>query len=450
VRQLSHKPGREGTMPAQNDKRLKLTIYVLLIVYILNFLDRQIVGILAQPISKELHLSDTEIGLMTGLAFAIFYTGLGIPIARYADRHSADRVTVVTACLAVWSLMTAICGAALTFGQLFAARVGVGIGEAGGTPPVHALIAEMAPPEQRASALSLYQLGPPLGGLIGMVMGGYLADSIGWRWAFVVVGAPGIVLALLVRMILRDPRRDGTAPVARAKPIGIGEAFGHILVSRANRLILIGVAFSAIANFGMLIWGPIYLQRSFGISAHVTGLWFGLANGLGSAIGVWYGGQLGDRLLKRGKQHLMTGPAVCIGLACPLLVAGLLSPSWPLAIGLFFPAIGLLWLHVGPAYSAVQGLVPSSCRATASATILLMQNLFGLGLGSPLIGKMSDHFKPDYGVDSVRMVLAVLVGLVTLAAAALFWASRKYLPGELDRFDATAHDEVLKAAPASA
>ena len=264
-------------MPAQNDKRLKLTIYVLLIVYILNFLDRQIVGILAQPISKELHLTDTQIGLMTGLAFAIFYTGLGIPIARYADRHSTDRVTVVTACLAVWSAMTALCGAAQTFVQLFAARVGVGIGEAGGTPPVHALIAEMASPEQRASALSLYQLGPPLGGLIGMVMGGYLADSIGWRWAFVVVGAPGVVLALLVRAILRDPRRDGDAPVVQPAAMGLGKAFGHILASRANRLILIGVAFSAVANFGMLIWGPIYLQRSFGISAHVTGFWFGLS-----------------------------------------------------------------------------------------------------------------------------------------------------------------------------
>ena len=150
--------------------------------------------------------------------------------------------------------------------------------------------------------------------------------------------------------------------------------------------------------------------------------------------------QLGDKLLKRGKQHLMTGPAVCIGLACPLLVAGLLSPSWPLAIGLFFPGIALLWLHVGPAYSAVQGLVPSFCRATASATILLMQNLFGLGLGATVIGKLSDHYKPLYGVDSVRMVLAVLVGVVTLAAAAFFWASRRHLPEELDRFDGSAHD----------
>jgi len=371
---------------------------------------------------------------MTGFAFAIFYTGLGIPIARFADRPTTSRVKVIAVCLMVWSAMTAVCGAAQTFVQLFLARVGVGVGEAGGTPPAHSLIAEMASPEKRASALSLYQLGPPIGGLIAMVMGGYLADSIGWRWAFVVVGAPGILLSLVVLTMLRDPRTDGTRPeAAKVAQSTLGQAFAHIWASRANRLILPSVAFAATANFGMLIWGPIFLQRSFGLSAHTTGLWFGLANGIGSGLGVWYGGQLGDRLIKRGKQHLMSGPAICLALCCPLLVAGLLVPDWRLAILLFFPAIGLLWLHVGPAYSAVQGLVPTTSRATASAAILLMQNLFGLGLGSPLIGQLSDHFKPQLGVDSVRWVLVVLVGVVTLAAAALQWRSRKYLPDELDR-----------------
>ena len=423
-----------GQNTANNDARLRLTINVLLVVYILNFLDRQIVGILAQPIAKELHLSDLHIGLMTGFAFAIFYTGLGIPIARFADRPTTSRVKVIAVCLMVWSAMTAVCGAAQTFVQLVLARVGVGVGEAGGTPPAHSLIAEMASPEKRASALSLYQLGPPIGGLIAMVMGGYLADSIGWRWAFVVVGAPGILLSLVVLTMLRDPRTDGTRPEAAKVPqLTLGQAFAHIWASRANRLILPSVAFAAMANFGMLIWGPIFLQRSFGLSAHTTGLWFGLANGIGSGLGVWYGGQLGDRLIKRGKQHLMSGPAICLALCCPLLVAGLLAPDWRLAILLFFPAIGLLWLHVGPAYSAVQGLVPTTSRATASAAILLMQNLFGLGLGSPLIGQLSDHFKPQLGVDSVRWVLVVLVGTVTLAAAALQWRSRKYLPDELDR-----------------
>lgn len=424
-------------MTGQNDKRLQLTIYVLLVVYVLNFLDRQIVGILAEPISRELGLSDTQIGLMTGIAFALFYTGLGIPIARYCDRPTTSRVKVIAVCLAIWSAMTALCGAAQNFAQMFLARIGVGIGEAGGTPPAHSLISQLAPPEKRASALAFYQLGPPIGGMIGLILGGYLADTIGWRWAFVLVGAPGVLLALVVYMVLRDPRRDVGAPPAppASRQGGIvrefGEAFKAISASRANRLIMLSVAFTGTANYGMMIWGPIYLQRSFGLSAGQTGLWFGLANGIGSALGVWYGGKLGDYLLKRGKQHLMTGAAIALAIAGPLLVLGVMASDWRLAIALFFPAIGLMWLPVGPTYSAVQGLVPPSSRATASAAILLMQNLFGLGIGSYAIGALSDHYKGDYSADSVRVVL---MAVVTPLAAALLWRSRKYLPAELDRF----------------
>ena len=421
-------------MSTMSQARVRLTIYVLLVVYILNFLDRQIVAILAQPIARDLGLSDTQIGLMTGLAFALFYTGLGIPIARFADRPTTDRVWVIAACLTVWSAMTALCGAAANFVQIFLARVGVGIGEAGGTPPAHSLISEIVPPERRASALSLYQLGPPLGGLLGMVLGGLLADSIGWRWAFVVVGLPGILVSLVVLALLRDPRRTGATAVDQPPPAAsFGEAFRNIWASRANRRVLLACAFAAIANFGMLIWGPIFVQRSFGLTAGQTGVWFGLVNGIGSALGVWLGGQFGDRLMSRGKQHLLTVPAVAIVIASPLLVLGLLASHWQWSLVLFFPALLCLWLHVGPCYSAVQGLVPPTSRATASASILLMQNLFGLGLGSPLLGKLSDHFKPEFGADSVRYVLAVVVGIVTLAAGALLWSARKYLPEELDR-----------------
>jgi MFS family permease len=211
------------------------------------------------------------------------------------------------------------------------------------------------------------------------------------------------------------------------------ESFAHIFASKANRGVLAACAFAATANFGMLIWGPIYLQRSFGLTTSQTGIWFGLVNGIGSALGVWLGGQFGDRLMSRGKQHLLTVPAIAIALASPLLVLGLLAPQWQWAMVSFFPALLLLWLNVGPCYSAVQGLVPPTSRATASASILLMQNLFGLGLGVPAIGWLSDHFKPEWGVDSVRYVLVGAVSVVTLVAAALLWSARKYLPEELDR-----------------
>ena len=421
-------------MSTMSQARVRLTIYVLLVVYILNFLDRQIVAILAHPIARDLGLSDTQIGLMTGLAFALFYTGLGIPIARLADRPTTNRIWVISGSLAVWSAMTALCGAAQNFVQIFLARVGVGIGEAGGTPPAHSLIAEIVPPQRRASALSLYQLGPPLGGLIGMVLGGILADSIGWRMAFVVVGLPGIALALVVVALLRDPRASAAlATIAPPQPVSFGKSFGQIFASLANRRVLAACALAAIANFGMMIWAPIYLQRSFGLSASQTGIWFGLVNGIASALGVWLGGQFGDRLMRRGKQHLLTVPAVAVALASPLLVLGLMAPQWQWAMVLFFPAILVLWLHVGPCYSAVQGLVPSTSRATASASILLMQNLFGLGLGVPAIGWLSDHYKPEWGVDSVRYVLVAVVLIVPLAAGWLLWSARKYLPDELDR-----------------
>lgn len=420
-------------MTTMTQTRVRLTIYLLLVVYVLNFLDRQIVGILAQPISQDLGLNDLQIGLMTGTAFALFYTGLGIPIARFADRPSTNRIKVIAACLAIWSAFTALCGAAQNFVQIFLARIGVGIGEAGGTPPAHSLIAEIVPPEKRASALSLYQLGPPIGGLIGMVLGGILADSIGWRMAFVVVGLPGILLALVVVTLLRDPRTSAAVTAIKPPTVSFGESFSQILASRANRRVLAACAFAATANFGMLIWGPIYLQRSFGMTASQTGIWFGLVSGIASGLGVWLGGQFGDRLMRRGKQHLLTVPAVAIALASPLMVLGLLAPQWQWAMVLFFPALLLQWLHVGPCYSAVQGLVPSTSRATASASILLMQNLFGLGIGSPLLGWLSDHYKPEYGADSVRYVLVFVVGTVTLAAGALLWSARKYLPEELDR-----------------
>ena len=421
-------------MTAMTDRRVRLTIGVLLIVYVLNFLDRQIVAILAQPIANDLGLNDTEIGLMTGLAFALFYTSLGIPIARYCDRPGTNRVWVIAACLAVWSVMTAVCGAAQNFAQIFLARIGVGIGEAGGTPPAHSLIAEIVPPEKRASALSLYQLGPPIGGLIGMVLGGLLADAVGWRWTFVIVGAPGVLMALVMLALLRDPRaKAGLRAINPPAAVTTRESFTQILASRAIRRVLAASAFAAIASFGMLIWAPIYLQRSFGLSAGTTGVWFGLVSGIASGLGVWLGGQLGDRLILRGKQHLLTVPALALLVASPLLVLGFAAPQWQWALVLFFPALLCLWLYVGPCYSAVQGLVPPTSRATASASILLMQNLFGLGLGSPLLGWLSDHFKPEWGADSVRYVLVMVVGVVTLVAGALLWSARKYLPDELDR-----------------
>ena len=416
------------------DKRggtgLELTLGVLLVVYVFNFLDRQIVTILAEPIARDLGLSDTQIGVLTGLSFALLYSTLGLPIARFADRPKTDRVKLIAAAVAVWSVATALCGGARSFVQLAIARVFVGVGEAGGTPPAHSLITDVAAPEKRARAFAIYQLGPPIGGLIGMVLGGVLADNIGWRMAFVVVGLPGLVLALLV-FLLRDPRRSA-APTGAVVALPLGEAMRQILASRAMRLLLATAGFASFATYGVLIWTTIFFQRSHGLTPAETGLWFGLVNGIGSILGVWLGGQIGDRHRAKGNQHLLTIPALAQALSVPFLLAALVVPDWRMSMVLLFPAIVLNWLYVAPYYSAVQGLVPPATRAIASAAILFMQNLIGLGLGPVLLGYCSDLLKPAYGAESVRYVLFI-AGLVSLVAGLLLWRARKFLPDELDR-----------------
>jgi len=411
-----------------------MTLGVLLVVYIFNFLDRQIVTILAEPIARDLSLSDTQIGVLTGLSFALFYSALGLPIARYADNPKTDRVKLIAAAMAVWSLMTAVCGLAGNFFQLLLARIGVGVGEAGSTPPSHSLITDSTPPEKRASAFGIYQLGPPIGGLLGMVLGGVLADSLGWRNAFIVIGLPGILLAFLVIFLLKDPRRSGTASSAEAKPSALGtrEAIARIFESRAMRRLLVVACFASFATYGILIWTTIFFQRSHGLSPGETGIWFGLVNGIASIAGVWLGGKIGDRDRKKGDQHLLTVGAVTLMVSGPFLIAALLMADWRMAMLVMFPAIFLNWLYVAPFYSAVQGLVPPAARAVASALILFLQNLVGLGLGPVVLGYFSDLLKPEYGGESVRYVLFFASGLALIAGAVL-WSAREYLPDELDR-----------------
>lgn len=418
-------------MNRQAASGLNLTLGVLLVVYIFNFLDRQIVTILAQPIATDLGLNDTEIGVLTGLSFALLYSALGLPIARYADRLRTDRVKLIAVAVAIWSVATALCGFTRSFAQLLIARVFVGVGEAGGTPPAHSLISDIAAPEKRARAFAIYQLGPPIGGLIGMVSGGFLATEMGWRKAFVVVGVPGVLLALLVIVLLRDPRRAGK-PEFRAASLPLGEAVRQILASKAMRLLLTVAGLASFATYGVMIWTTIFFQRSHGLTPAETGLWFGLVNGIGSILGVWLGGQIGDRHRRKGKQHLLTVPALSLMLGVPFLLAALVVPDWRVAMLLFFPAIVLNWIYVAPYYSAVQGLVPSAARAVASAAILFMQNLIGLGLGPVLLGFCSDLLKPTYGAESVRYVLFI-AGFVSLFAGVFLWRARKYLPVELDR-----------------
>ncbi|MFM7349725.1 MAG: spinster family MFS transporter [Erythrobacter sp.] len=416
--------------------RVRVTLWILLTVYVFNFIDRQIVNILAEPIARDLELSDTQIGLMTGLAFALFYTVLGIPIARLADRQTTSRPRLIATALALWSGMTALCGLAQNFPQLLLARIGVGVGEAGCTPPAHSLISDIVPAEKRASALAFYSLGIPIGTLLGMIIGGTLADRMGWREAFVIVGLPGVMLALIVWFLLKDPRRADAAAVLRAQgqPVAmpLGQAVGDVMRSRAFLLLLLAGSSASFLAYGKTTWTTIFFQRTHDLTPGQVGLWFGLAGGIAGMIGTWAGGYLADRFGATARRHVLSAPAIGMALAVPIAIAAYQAPSWQIALVLLFVPTMLNSLYYGPCYSAAQGLVPIKARAIAAATLLFFQNLIGLGLGPLFFGILSDWLHPAYGADSVRYVLygAAVLGLVP---AFCFWRCSLRLDAELDR-----------------
>jgi predicted MFS family arabinose efflux permease len=413
----------------------RLLLWTLLLVYIFNFLDRQIVTILAEPIKRDLGLSDTQLGLLTGLAFALFYAVLGIPIARYADKPTANRVGLISAALVLWSAMTAVCGLAQNFSQLLLARVGVGVGEAGCTPAAHSLISDAVPVERRATAIAFYGLGIPIGTLLGMILGGFLADTVGWRRAFMIVGVPGLMLAAFVWFALRDPRFGSIATALRAKTpekprLSTRAALAEVFGSRAFLLLALAGGFVAFLGYGKAVWAVIFFIRSHGLTPGQTGLWLGAILGVAGLAGTWTGGWLADRFGRTRRRHMLTGPAIGMAVAAPMLFIGYSVEDWRLAIAILVIPTFLNSLYYGPTYALAQQLVHPEARATATAVMMFAQNLIGLGLGPLFFGMMSDAFKPMAGDASVQWVLygAAWLGLVP---AFFFWRASLRLDKEI-------------------
>jgi MFS family permease len=409
-------------------------LWILLIVYIFNFLDRQIVNILAEPIKADLGLSDTALGLLAGPAFAVFYALLGIPIARYADKDGTNRVRLIALSLAIWSAMTAVCGLAQNFIQLLFARIGVGVGEAGCTPAAHSLIADSVAPEKRSSAIAFYGLGVPIGSLLGLIIGGIVNDLYGWRIALMLVGAPGLVLALVVLFVMREPRHSRTAEAAATAaavvPLSTGEAMREIFSSRAFIYILIAASVTAFLSYGKGLWTISFFIRSHGLSTTEAGLSMAVALGLAGVVGTWLGGKLADKFGARDKRHILTFPAVGMAVAAPILFLGYFMEDWRVAVALLVVPTLLNAAYYGPAYGCVQGLVQPRARAVAASIMLFGQNLIGLGLGPFLFGVMSDALQPFAGQESVRWVLygAAWLGLIP---AFFFWRASLRLKFEL-------------------
>jgi predicted MFS family arabinose efflux permease len=384
---------------------------MLLLVYTFNFVDRQILGILAGSIKAELGLSDTQLGLLGGIAFAALYSTLAIPLALLADRTS--RTWVITVSLAVWSGFTALCGMASSFWQLFAARVGVGVGEAGGVAPSYAVIADTFPPHERARALAVYSLGIPLGAALGVLFGGYIAAAVDWRAAFVAVGLAGVVIAPFVRLLVREPVRRHPA----SERVTFGEVFLLLARKRSFWLLALGAASSSMLGYGFAFWFPQLLQRSFGLDLVGASRFFGGVLLVGGVVGVLGGGLIGDRLGARDRAMYARLPALAFVLAVPLFAAGILSSSVPIAFALFVVPQALAYVWLGPVITAVQHLVPAEMRATASASFLLINNLVGIGGGTFALGALADSLTVGFGDDALRY--AMLIALVCYLIAAL-------------------------------
>ena len=395
---------------ATNPRRsASIVLALLLVAYIFNYLDRQILGILAGPIISELHLSDRQFGLLSGPPFAILYSVLGIPFAFLADRTSRSRV--IAAAVAFWSAFTGLCGTATSFWQFFIFRMGVGIGEAGGVAPSYALIADYFEPRRRARALAIFSLGVPIGLSLGTLLGAYIAHWISWRAAFFTMGVAGVLLAPIMLLVVRDVPRPHVAG-----PAPIGQVFPMLARKPVFWLMAFAASSSSLCGYGLAVWTPSVLERSFHLGLIERGQFMASVVFIGGCTGVLAGGWLADRLGHLDRGWYAKLPAIAWAITAPTFAAGLMAPSlwlaWPL---LLIPnALNILWL--GPVITAVQHLVPQRMRATASASFLLINNLIGLGVGPYLIGAISTALKHSYGAESLRYAAVACTGFYLLAA----------------------------------
>ena len=433
------------TVPLVGRAYRSYALTVLMLIYVLNFLDRQVVAILAEPIKRDLGLADWQLGMMTGLAFAVLYTLLGIPIARFAER--ANRPLIIAGSVFVWSGFTMVCGMAQNFAQLVAARIGVGVGEAGCTPPALSLIADYTPREKRASAIAFYMLGAPVGGILGMAIGGVIADHWGWRAAFLVVGAPGLLFALISAATLVEPRKRlkaALAAQAEAAPT-FRETLRELARKRAYWILISAVTIKAFVSYGATAFMGSFFFRNhgealaevgarFGLkSAGFLGIALGIVTGGTAVVGTLLGGRLADHFAAKDARALATIPALGAAISVPFSILGLMSPDMVTAMCILaVPALfNSLWS--GPSYAAIQGLVQPRSRATATAILLFVANLIGLGAGPLGVGLVSDIISGGLGLGGAEGVRWSLICWVSLGlpCAGLFWAARRTLREEM-------------------
>lgn len=422
----------DAAPPADNSsasasRRRVVVLGMLSFVYVLNFLDRQLVSILAKPIQDGLQISDSQLGRITGLYFALFYCTIAIPVGWLADR--TNRVKILSIACGLWSAATVACGMAANYGQLVVARMSVGIGEAGGVPPSYAIISDTFPRAQRGTAMGIFNLGPPIGSALGVAFGASLAAAYDWRVPFYVVGAIGIVTAIIVAIVVPEPRRgqyDPAPPVADTATRS--ESFGQaIRAFFANRLLAVAALASGAANFityGLSNFATLFLMREKGMTLEQVAVWYALAVGLGMGAGIFVAGRLIDRFGAANKSAYATIPALSLLLALPFFLLFATVDSWELALALLCVPLFLNSFFLPATVTFVQNEVAPGARVISGALLLLVMNLIGLGLGPTFVGMASDHFRPEYGDHALQMAFYALAPMYLLAAVLFLWLAR--------------------------
>ncbi|QHV99390.1 spinster family MFS transporter [Spirosoma endbachense] len=422
---------RETTVNEEVSSQYRNYVLVMLtLVYVFNFVDRQLLVILQESIKNELHLSDTQLGMLSGFTFALFYVTLGIPIARFADK--SNRRNIVAASLGIWSLMTASSGLVRNFGQLLLARIGVGIGEAGGSPPAHAMLSDYFPPEKRATALSIYSTGIYFGILVGYLMGGYLNQHLGWRTAFFVVGIPGVIFSLLFYVLVKEPRRGATdvnTTLAIESP-SLREVLKRLYATKSFVYLALATGLHVFCLYGVNNWAPSFLARLHGMKNAEIGALLGPLFGIGGAIGSYAGGLLTDHFGKIDQRQYLRIPAYAIIISIPCATGALFLQNTTFALVCLGLTAALQSLYLGPSIAVSHSLVPSSMRSLTSAILFFVLNLVGLGFGPLTVGMVSDWLAPSLGVESLRWAMSIVI-MISFGSTTLFLIAARKLTADL-------------------
>lgn len=420
----------EAVPPAASppsERRAWVALACLWFIYVLNFLDRQLLSILAKPIQDTLQITDSQLGLLGGLYFAAFYCFIAIPVGWLADR--TNRVAVLAIACGVWSAATMACGMAKSYGAFAAARMTVGFGEAGGVPPSYAIITDYFPPGRRGRALGLYNLGPPVGAALGIAFGASVAAAFSWRHAFLVTGGVGIVAALLLMLIVREPERGGLdRPTGQAAPArgGFGETLHGFFSQPALVLASLGSGATQFITYGLGNFATLFLMREKGMTLGDVAVWYALVVAVGMITGIFGSGWLIDRFTGRSKRAYGLAPAISLSLAMPFYLAFVWAPTWPLALVFLTVAMCLNHFYLSPSVALVQSEVRPNQRVMSGALLLLVMNFIGLGLGPTYVGAASDFFRAAHPDNSLQIALYTLAPFYVVAIG-LFLALARIL-----------------------